>query len=77
MEMLRLTEALLVAGWKQRRLPKQEKERQVPDLAHSGHPVTAVSPDMLQHAVAIICKVQWITTQQPALSLSISKESVS
>jgi hypothetical protein len=26
------------------------------DLPLSGHPVTAVSPEMLQHADAIICK---------------------
>jgi len=26
------------------------------DLPRSGHPVTAVSPEMLQHADSIICK---------------------
>lgn len=47
--------------------------REIPDLLQSAHPFTAVSPEMLQHAEAIICKVQCITTQQLALSLSIIK----
>ena len=49
---------------------------QLHDLPCSGCPVTAVSPEMLQHGDAIICKDQCITTQW-AHSLSISKGSVS
>jgi hypothetical protein len=45
-------------------------------LHHSGCPVTAVSPEMLQHNDAIVCEDQCITTQQLALSFLISKESV-
>lgn len=41
----------------------------------SGHPATTtVSPEMLKHAEAIVCKDQHITTQQLVLSLTISKE---
>jgi hypothetical protein len=36
------------------------------DLPHSGHPVTAVSPEMLQHADAIIRKDCHITTSLQA-----------
>jgi hypothetical protein len=32
------------------------------DFPHSGHLVTSVSPNMLQHADAIICKDRYITT---------------
>jgi hypothetical protein len=35
---------------------------EIPDLPQSGHPVTAVSTETLQHAEAIICMVQCITT---------------
>jgi len=39
----------------------------------SGHPATTVSPEILKHAEAFVCKDQRITTQQLALSLTISK----
>ena len=47
------------------------------DLSCSGCPVTAFSPEMLQRADAIIHKDWCFTTQQVALSLSVTKGSVS
>jgi hypothetical protein len=37
------------------------------DLHHSDHPVTAVSPEMLQYANAIVGEDQCITTRQLAV----------
>jgi len=42
-------------------------------LGPSGHSVTAVSPEMLQRADAIVHDDHCITTQQLALILSINK----
>jgi hypothetical protein len=42
-------------------------------LRPSGHSVTAVSPEMLQHAEAIVHNDHCITAPQLALILSINK----
>jgi hypothetical protein len=71
MEVLRLTEAPLVTGQKKEGERERERERETTYetgkaelhyLPHSGHPVTDVSPEMLQRANAIICKDRPITT---------------
>lgn len=46
-----------------------------PDLPRLGHPVTAISPEMLQRD-AIVCEDGRSTTQQLALSLLILKGNV-
>jgi len=68
-EVLWLTEAPLVSGLKQWRLPKQEKQS-------SGRPVAAVSPEMLQCADSFVRKEGHITNRQLASCLLISKRGI-
>lgn len=44
-----------------------EGNEELPDFPHLVHPVTAVSPELLQEGDAIICEDQCIKTQQLAL----------
>ena len=76
MGVLRLKKALLIVGQIDWWLPEEEKAYPH-DLPCTGHLVTAVCCEMLQHADTIICKDHCITTWQLALSLSVMKESVS
>jgi len=63
--------------WAKRVTASETEKVELFDLPHSGRPVTAVSPEMLQHANAIVREDQCITTQKLALSLSIRKGSIS
>jgi hypothetical protein len=63
MEVLRSTEAPMVAGLKKVSASETGKEK-LPVFPHSVYPVTAVSPEMLQQGDAIICEDQYIKTQQ-------------
>ena len=71
-EVLRSTEARLVAGRKERRLLKAQRH----GLPRSSRRVTAVGPEILQRDGAIVREDRRITTRQMALSLPISKGSV-
>lgn len=51
-----------VGYWTKRMTVSETGEVDVHDLPFSGHPVTAVSPVMLQCADAIICENQHVTT---------------
>jgi hypothetical protein len=62
--------------WAKRATASETGKAEPHDLPHSGRPVTAVHPEMLQHADAIVHEDHHITTQQLALRLSISKGSV-
>jgi hypothetical protein len=65
------SEAPLVTRWKSDGF--WNKNSGGHDLRPSGHSVTAVSPEMLHHADAIVHDDQCFTTQQLALILLISK----
>ena len=69
LKVVRLTEALLVAGWKEWWVLKQEK-------LCSGYCVTVVLPELLQCVDAIVCEDWHITHWQLVLSLSFSKGNV-
>jgi hypothetical protein len=71
-EVLSSIKAPFVPGRKERRLTKQDKQS-YKDLFRSGRPVTAVSPEMLQHDDAFVHEDRHITTRQLELSISINK----
>ena len=48
--------------WVKRVMLSKTEKAELHDLPHSCHPVTAGSPEMLQHADAIVCMDQCITT---------------
>jgi hypothetical protein len=57
--------------WVKRVMASETGKAELYDLPCSGRCVTAVSPEMLQCASAIIRKEQHITTRQLAPSLSV------
>jgi hypothetical protein len=65
-----------VGLWAKRVKASGSAETELRDLPHAGRPATANTPDMLNHADAIICADRHITTWQLALQLSISNGSV-
>jgi hypothetical protein len=72
-----MVDSSTIGCWAKRAMASETEKEELHDLPYSGHPVTAVGPEMLQHADTIVCKDQRITTRQLVLSLSISKGSVS
>ena len=70
-EVLWWTEAPLVSGPKEWRLPKQQKHSAT--FPRSGRPVAAVRLEKLQRADTIVCEEGRITNRQMARCLSIRK----
>jgi hypothetical protein len=66
-----------VGRWIKRVTTSETGKTELHDLSCSGHPVIAVSPEMLQRGDAIVCEDRHITTRQLVLILSISEGSVS
>ena len=64
-----------VGCWVQRVKTSESGETDLNDRPRSGHPATATSPDMLQHANDIIHADQHITSRQLAIQLSVSNGS--
>jgi hypothetical protein len=64
-----------VGCWVQRVKASGSGEMVLHDRPWSGHPATATSADMLQHADGIIHKYRHITSQQLAIQLSVSNGS--
>ena len=64
-----------VGRWVQRVKASGIGETELRDRLRSGHPATATSPDMLQHADGIIHADRHITSRQLAVELSVSNGS--
>jgi hypothetical protein len=65
-----------VGWWAKRVKALENAETELHDLPCADCPATANTPDMLNHADAIICGDWRITTRQLALQLSIGTGSV-
>jgi len=60
--------------WVKRVMASKTGKVELCDLPHSGHPVTAVSPEMLPCADAIVCKEYCITPDNWCSFLESAKE---
>ena len=65
-----------ICPWTKRVTASKTWKAELHDMCHSGHPVTAVSPEILQCTNAIVCEDRSITPQQLVLSTPNSKRSV-
>ena len=60
--------------WVKRVTASETEKVELRDLPNSGRPVTAISPEMLQCANAIVCKEQCITPDNWCSFLQSAKE---